>query len=148
MPYQYERFRLQGGEKEVGHWDGQAFNLGTNKEVFDAELNAIFRAMVRFAQRRESHRHYTIFADAQAALQRCADDTAGPGQAIARQIIGFCYELGSRGNTVTLRWVPGNKGVPGNEKEDAFAKLPRIPPGPFPYSAASILRTGYVPHKP
>jgi hypothetical protein len=73
----------------VAQWQGQAFHLGTNKEVFDAELYAIFRAMVRFARRRESHREYTVFADAQAALQRCADDAAGPGQAIARRIIGF-----------------------------------------------------------
>jgi hypothetical protein len=40
---------------------------------------------------------------------------------VVRQIICFCHELGGRGNTVILRWVPGHKRVPGNEKADELA---------------------------
>jgi hypothetical protein len=40
---------------------------------------------------------------------------------VVRQIICFCHELGGRGNTVIVRWVPGHKRVPGNEKGDELA---------------------------
>jgi ribonuclease HI len=103
-------------------WDGQAFHLGNNKEVFDAELYAIYQAIIRFGKRREHNKAYTIFADAQAALQRCETDADGPGQALAREIIGWSNSIVARKNTITLRWVPGHKGVTGNEKADEYAK--------------------------
>jgi ribonuclease HI len=104
------------------HWDGQAFHLGNNKEVFDAELYAILQAVIRFGKRREYNKEYTIFADAQAALQRCENDADGPGQALARAIIGWSNSILARDNTITLRWVPGHKGVMGNEVADEYAK--------------------------
>jgi ribonuclease HI len=121
---------------EVGsHWDGLAFHLGNNKEVFDAELYAIFQAVLRFGRRNESNRNYSIFADAQSALQRCATDADRPGQALAWAIIGWGQSIMARDNTITLRWVPGHKGVAGNEKADEYAKRgARNPRDGTPYS--------------
>lgn len=38
---------------------------------------------------------------------------------MARETIGWATELY---NTLTVRWVPGNKGVTGNEIADPYAK--------------------------
>jgi hypothetical protein len=60
-----------------GNWTGHTTHMGTNKEVFDAELEAIGQAMRTFAQRNQTNRHYTIFSDSQAALHRCSNDRPG-----------------------------------------------------------------------
>jgi hypothetical protein len=53
-----------------GNWTGHTTHMGTNGEVFDAELEAIGQAMRTFTQRNQTNRHYTIFSDSQAALRR------------------------------------------------------------------------------
>jgi len=40
-------------EAQYDRWAGEGYHLGTNKEVFDAELYAIYRAVMRFGKRRE-----------------------------------------------------------------------------------------------
>jgi hypothetical protein len=45
-------------------WTGQAFRLGDNKEVFDAELYAIYQAPTHFGRHDEWNHHYTVFAAA------------------------------------------------------------------------------------
>jgi hypothetical protein len=47
-----------------GLWQGQSFYLGRNKEVFDAELRAIYEAMTRFSSEVIPGHRSTIFADA------------------------------------------------------------------------------------
>ena len=71
--------------------------LGTNKEVFDAEVFAILRAVRLLNERGEFGRDYTIFSDSQAAVARIQHTDCGPAQALARATVGFLYELRSRG---------------------------------------------------
>ena len=54
--------------------------LGKNKEVFDAEVFAIWQALVALEQGRESGRRYTVFVDSTSAITRDRDDARGPGQ--------------------------------------------------------------------
>jgi hypothetical protein len=91
------------GTSRSRHWDGQAFHLGDNKEVFDGEIYAIYQAVMQFGKPNEANKSYAIFADAQPALQRCATDADGPGQALARAIIGWSNSIVARDNTITLR---------------------------------------------
>jgi len=78
------------------------------KEVYDAELYALLQAVKRFGQRGTTGRNFTVFTDAQAALDRCRNDHAGPRQILAKGIIRWSCVIRSQGNTLTLRWVPGH----------------------------------------
>ena len=53
-----------------GSWARGGTYLGSNKEVFGAEVIAILRAVRLLSERNESGRSYTIFSDSQAAISR------------------------------------------------------------------------------
>ena len=57
-----------------GGWTGRRFQLGTNKEVFDAEVFATWQALRILERRKESGRRYTIFVDSTSAITRVRDD--------------------------------------------------------------------------
>ena len=103
-------------------WKGSRYHLGTNKEVFDAEVFAIFQALKACERGQFSDRRYTIFSDSQAAILRIRTDEIGPGQQWARAAIEVCSQLVQRGNEVTVQWVPAHVGIEGNEVADRFAK--------------------------
>ena len=125
--------RLEGGEVgaawawwQDGEWRGEGLFLGTNKEVFDAEVYAIGRAVRLLNERGEEGQSYTIFSDSQAAIFRVQHEECGPAQALARAAVESSYELVSRGNRITIRWTPSHQEVDGNERADALAR--RAPP--------------------
>ena len=66
--------------EEEGGWTGRRFQLGKNKEVFDAEVFAVWQALRALEQRSESGRDHTIFVDSTSAITRVRDDARGPGQ--------------------------------------------------------------------
>lgn len=72
--------------------------------------------------RQESVRHYVIFTDSQAAMQRVQGDFSGAAQEIALEAIAWAEDLHRAGNTVTVRWVPGHRGVEDNEMADLYAR--------------------------
>ena len=60
--------------RTTGGWDGLCFHLGDNKEVFDAEVHAIYQALEVLDRRQESGRRYTIFVDSTSAIDRVRSD--------------------------------------------------------------------------
>ena len=105
-----------------GGWTGRRFHLGKNKEVFDAEVYAIFQALSIINQRQERVHRYTVFVDSTSAIDRVRSDSIGPGQSFAIAAIETCTKIISRSNEVAIRWVPAHQGAPGNEMADEYAK--------------------------
>ena len=64
-----------------GGWTGRRFQLGKNKEVFDAEVFVVWQALRALEQRNERDREYTIFVDSTSAITR----VPGPGAALRRR---------------------------------------------------------------
>ena len=50
-------------------WVGRRFHLGNNKEVFDAEVFAIYQALRISDARQETGQMYTVFSDSQPAIR-------------------------------------------------------------------------------
>jgi hypothetical protein len=67
----------------------------------------------------------TIFTDAQAAIRRMASEEPSPSEMCAVQARKHIATLRRAKPDITteIRWCPANKGVPGNEKADQWAKL-------------------------
>ena len=103
-------------------WTGRLFHLGNNKEVFDAEIFAIYQALKVFETREQTGRKYAVFSDSQAAIRRAATDTVRPGQQWARAIMEVADRVIARGNEISIIWVLAHRGVPGNEVVDGMAK--------------------------
>jgi ribonuclease HI len=101
--------------------------MGNTSEVFDAELRRIYECLLtcrNHARIHHLHRHYIhIFSDNQAAITRSASLERGPGQEIAALIHDTAFALRPHIVQVTVHWVPGHTGVPGNKKADTLAKL-------------------------
>ena len=112
--------RYTPGRRDAG-WTGRRSHLGKNKEVFDAELYALYQAAKIVDERREEGQDYTILTDSTAALERAASNRMGPGQRFAVSIMEVHDRLANRGNALTLRWIPGHLGVEGNEFADEWA---------------------------
>lgn len=76
----------------------------------------------RLVARQEKDRHYTLFSDCQGAIEGMRDDHAGAGQDLAVEVIEWARQLYDSGNTITIRWVPGYRGVESNDVADAYAR--------------------------
>ena len=105
-----------------GGWTGHRYHLGSNKEVFDAEVFAVYRALSIIEQRQERGRQYTIIVDSTSAITRVGEDSLGPGQRFAVAVIEICSRIITYENNVTIRWVPAHSGAAGNEVADRYAK--------------------------
>jgi len=97
-------------------WTGVRAHMRKIQEVYDAELHAIYRAMLTLFQEPRGQK-VTIFADAQAALQMITSDAPGPGQryalAIAQQAHDLCEQ---RRASVQFRWVPAMQAPPATRR--------------------------------
>ena len=93
---------------------------GPNKEVFDAEAYAIYRALRALGQKQEGGHRYTVFVDSTATTDRTRTDAQGPSQRPAIATIEARSRTLERGNNVTILRVPLRHRVPGNEKADEY----------------------------
>ena len=101
-----------------------SYYLGTEAEVFDAELYVIMKA-TELATRLSLDENLTdiwIFCDNQSAVRRMNDKRPLPGQEYILKVHKNSEILSSRGIKTHIHWVPGHVNVRGNERADTLAK--------------------------
>ena len=102
-------------------WAGRRFRrLGSNKEVFGAQVFAIYQACGR--SNKGACGGASIQSSSTPAITRVKDDDLGPGQRFAVATIEVCPHITPNDNSVTIRWAPAHSGAIGIEVADQYAK--------------------------
>ena len=55
-------------------------------------------------------------------MKRLRGDAPGPGQGVTRGTNELGHVLREQGNTISVRWVPGHRGIAGYELADMYAR--------------------------
>ena len=107
----------------MGGFRGEVWSLGAQSMAFDAEVQALVRAVEICALDATEGTRFRIFTDSQAAMRRLQDDRPGLGQNLAIRAIRIARAgIYGRGATVSIQWIPGHQRVMGNELADAYAR--------------------------
>jgi ribonuclease HI len=101
----------------------QYLGLDTTANVFTAELIAIKLAIGILDEKIHSPPNCSIYADSQADIKALEKPFRQSGQYILVKILAAIEDVKCRKSTdLLLDWVPGHRGIPGNEKADEEAK--------------------------
>jgi ribonuclease HI len=104
----------------------ERFHLGSlqRHEVYDAEGVGLLMAMDMVRRRRQTTRRVVIYADSEAAIRAVLLSKPTPSHYIW-DAFHQSYTAAKRRHPdlrVTIRWIPGHKGIVGNERADEEAK--------------------------
>ena len=101
-------------------WNVCKISLGKNKEIWDAELWGISKALKIALRESTSQRaqRITVFSDSQSALKQLQEARNNTGQALRIQIFKWSKQLYTQGKELILRWIPSHQGIEGNERAD------------------------------
>jgi ribonuclease HI len=105
--------------------------LGKFATVFQTEICAILQCAYENIRRAYKHKWILIFSDSQAALKALSSLKVTSG------LVAECRDALSAlasSNEVTLMWLPGHCGIPGNEEADKLSSEASAVPllGPEP----------------
>jgi ribonuclease HI len=98
---------------------GYCFPLGKNATVFQTEIYTILQCAYENIRRAYRNKRFLIFSDSQAVLK------ALNGTKVTSRLVAECLDALSALadiNKVTLIWVPGHRGICGNEQADKLAR--------------------------
>lgn len=113
------------GRTDLNNWEHKSVFPEKNKEIIDAELWAIAIGL-ETAGKLILNSHptpVTIFSDSREALTSLGQLSSRARNTYLRSLI--CQEasdLGSKGHSVTIRWIPSHAGLVGHDKADQSAR--------------------------
>ena len=97
----------------------EAFHLGNNATVFQAEVFAVGRTASHLIFAETKNKSVVINCDGQAAIM-ALDNTKIKPKTTLDAVLAL-NKLGEN-NQVLIRWIPAHSGYLGNEKADSLAK--------------------------
>ena len=106
-------------------WLMQKVTLGKNKEIFDAKMWGISKAVKVAEQsclKAPQLLVISIFCDSQHAINSLKVMDCKAGQALKAQICQKVKQLIEQGHEISVRWVPSHSKVEGNEMVDKAAR--------------------------
>ena len=105
-----------------GGFRSEAWSLGPLSSAFDAEVQGLVSAIEICALDAAEGTEFRIFTDSLEAMKRLENDRPGPGQLLAMRGITIArLGINGRGASISIGWIPGHRGVPGNELADLHA---------------------------
>jgi ribonuclease HI len=96
-----------------------SFPLGKFATVFQTEIYATLQCACENIRRAYKRKHVLVFSDSQVALKVLSSPKVTSG--LVAECLDTLSALASL-NEVTLVWVPGHCGIPGNEEADKLAR--------------------------
>jgi len=96
-----------------------SFSLGKFATVFQTEIYAILQRACENIRRPYKNKRILIFSDSQATLKALSSPKVTSG--LVSECLDALTALFSL-NEVTLAWVPGHRGIPGNDEADKLAR--------------------------
>ena len=120
--------------------DHISFYMGdsTISAIYGAELYGIGLALYLAIQHSPPGRKTVVFTDNQSAVQELRDPKNHSGQQYVKNIIQHLQTLREAGGQVWIQWVPGHKGIEGNEIVDELAKAATQPDNLRPPDLAQL----------
>ena len=100
-----------------------SYKLNENVKIMGCELYAIFKALeyIKNLSMTNTKKKFVIFSDSLSGLQAITNPNPQTYKAMIFQIQNLLLEV-KDGHEVRLQFIPGHKGIAGNEEADAAAK--------------------------
>jgi ribonuclease HI len=104
--------------------DSRSKSLGPFYTAFDGKVASIENEISALLRCRQLFNHDTVHSDSMAAIAPVQHNKGGPGQSRAVNVIRHIQCLRTQGKRLSISWINGHNGNPGNDHADALAGHP------------------------